>query len=75
MLFGCSVRENIAYGLENVTDEEVERVAKMANAHDFIVDSKDGYKTSVGEKGAQISGINSFLHLFAANIDNTVRIV
>ncbi|XP_063965443.1 ATP-dependent translocase ABCB1-like [Lytechinus pictus] len=57
VLFACSVRDNIAYGVEeDLPQEEVERVAKMANIHDFIVSLPLGYDTLVGEKGAQLSG-------------------
>ena len=55
-LFACSIRENIAYGSPDATQEEIEGAAKMANAHDFIVSFPDGYSTQVGEKGQQLSG-------------------
>jgi ATP-binding cassette subfamily B (MDR/TAP) protein 1 len=57
ILFGGTVAENIRYGKNNATDEEVISAAKMANAHTFIVNDLDkGYETDVGEKGAQLSG-------------------
>ncbi len=57
ILFGGTVAENIRYGKVNATDEEVIEAAKMANAHNFIVNDLDkGYDTDVGEKGAQLSG-------------------
>ncbi|XP_064613238.1 uncharacterized protein LOC135477020, partial [Liolophura sinensis] len=55
-LFGCSIRDNIAYGRDEATDEEVMEVAKRANAHDFIMSFEDGYKTMVGERGVRLSG-------------------
>ena len=57
-LFGLTIRENITYGVhrESVTQEEIETVAKEANAHDFISQFPDGYDTLVGERGIQLSG-------------------
>jgi ABC-type multidrug transport system fused ATPase/permease subunit len=57
-LFGLTIRENITYGdnRENITQEEIEAVAKEANAHDFISQFPDGYDTLVGERGIQLSG-------------------
>uniref|UniRef100_A0A915ANQ4 Uncharacterized protein n=1 Tax=Parascaris univalens TaxID=6257 RepID=A0A915ANQ4_PARUN len=55
-LFNYSVKENIAYGLENVTQEQIEEAAKLANAHTFITEMAQGYDTCVGEKGSQLSG-------------------
>ena len=56
VLFNVSVKENIGYGKEGATKEEIERAAKQANAHDFIFDLPNGYETIVGEGGSQISG-------------------
>ncbi|KAI9294519.1 multidrug resistance transporter-like protein [Neoconidiobolus thromboides FSU 785] len=57
VLFNISVMDNIAYGVErDVTKEEIIHVAKMANAHDFIMDLPDGYDTSCGERGGRLSG-------------------
>ncbi len=56
VLFGTSVRENIAYGKLDATDEEIVAAAKIANAHDFIVGLEDGYDTVIGERGATLSG-------------------
>ena len=56
LLFGGTVKENILYGKLDATDQELEDAAKKANAHDFIVDLENGYKTIVGEKGAKLSG-------------------
>lgn len=56
-LFGMTVRENITYGIgREVSQEEMEAVAKKANAHDFISQWPDGYETLVGERGIQCSG-------------------
>lgn len=57
-LFGLTIRENIVYGVrrENITQEEIEAVAKEANAHEFISQFPDGYDTLVGERGIQLSG-------------------
>ena len=55
-LFSGSVRENIAYGKENATDEEIETAARLAGAHEFIATLPDGYNTYVGERGVKLSG-------------------
>jgi len=56
-LFDASVRDNITYGLtSDVSDDDVEQVARAANAHDFISELVDGYQTRVGERGGQLSG-------------------
>ncbi|MBO5312553.1 MAG: ABC transporter ATP-binding protein [Clostridia bacterium] len=55
-LFSGSVKENIAYGKENATDEEIIASAKMAGAHDFISSLPQGYDTYVGERGVKLSG-------------------
>ncbi|MGF1666286.1 MAG: ABC transporter ATP-binding protein [Acidimicrobiia bacterium] len=54
-LFDDTIRGNIGFGLD-VTDHEVEAAARMANAHQFIVELPDGYATRVGERGAALSG-------------------
>lgn len=56
VLFASSIRENISYGKENATQEEIEEASKAANAHQFIMELPDGYDTLVGERGTQISG-------------------
>jgi ATP-binding cassette, subfamily B (MDR/TAP), member 1 len=56
VLFIGSIADNIAYGKEDATMEEIEAAARMANAHDFISAFPDAYKTQVGEKGVQLSG-------------------
>lgn len=59
VLFATTVRENIAYGAvdpDAVTDEAIERAARAANVHDFVVGLADGYDTVLGERGATLSG-------------------
>jgi ABC-type multidrug transport system fused ATPase/permease subunit len=56
LLFHRSIRENIAYGKLDATDEEVVETAKMAQAHDFIATLPSGYNTLVGERGVKLSG-------------------
>ncbi|KAM3615308.1 uncharacterized protein V6R79_026403 [Siganus canaliculatus] len=56
VLFARSVRENIKYGYEDASDEDMHAAAKMASAHDFIMDLSSGYDTDAGEKGGQVSG-------------------
>ncbi|MFA5552684.1 MAG: ATP-binding cassette domain-containing protein, partial [Trueperaceae bacterium] len=55
-LFSRSVRDNIAFGLPNATDEQVVEAAKAAQAHDFISRLPNGYSTVIGERGATLSG-------------------
>ncbi|MFW6450123.1 MAG: ABC transporter ATP-binding protein [Nanoarchaeota archaeon] len=55
-LFNASIMENITYGTKNYTKDEVINASKMAYAHDFIKELKDGYDTIVGEKGVKLSG-------------------
>uniref|UniRef100_A0A8C9YGQ3 Transporter 1, ATP binding cassette subfamily B member n=1 Tax=Sander lucioperca TaxID=283035 RepID=A0A8C9YGQ3_SANLU len=56
LLFARSVRENIKYGYEGASDEEMEKAAIQASAHDFIMGLSSGYDTDAGEKGGQVSG-------------------
>ncbi|CAN6246852.1 unnamed protein product [Urochloa humidicola] len=55
-LFSGTVKENIVYGTETASEEEIESAARYANAHDFISSLKDGYDTWCGERGVQLSG-------------------
>ncbi|WP_336780777.1 ABC transporter ATP-binding protein [Paenibacillus illinoisensis] len=55
-LFSSSIRNNISYGLKNVSMDEIIRAAKLAKAHDFIMEFPDGYDTVVGERGMGLSG-------------------
>lgn len=56
LLFSFSIADNIRYGRENATQEELEEAARAANAHDFVQKFPEGYKTLVGERGVQLSG-------------------
>lgn len=56
VLFDETVRNNIAYGVEEIDDEKVFEAAKAANAHGFITDFPEGYKTVIGDRGQRISG-------------------
>ncbi|ELW61688.1 Multidrug resistance protein 2 [Tupaia chinensis] len=56
ILFGTTISNNIKYGRDGVTDEEIEKAAKEANAYDFIMEFPNKFNTLVGEKGAQMSG-------------------
>ena len=56
VLFHRSIKENIAYGNPDASDEEIFAAAKMARCHDFISKMKDGYDTLVGERGIKLSG-------------------
>ncbi len=55
-LFSGSVKENIAYGKPDATDEEIKKAAELAGADEFIKDLPDGYETYVGERGVKLSG-------------------
>lgn len=55
-LFAGTVRDNIAYGPTDSTDEEIATAARRAGAHEFITDLEDGYQTEIGERGGKLSG-------------------
>ena len=55
-LFDDSVKANIAYGVENISDDKIKDAAIAANAHEFIKDLPDGYNTIIGERGVSLSG-------------------
>lgn len=55
LLFSTTIRENIAYGRPEATDEEIVEAAKRAQAHDFILQMTDGYRSQVGERGGHLS--------------------
>ncbi|MBQ7669916.1 MAG: ABC transporter ATP-binding protein [Clostridia bacterium] len=55
-LFDSTIYDNLVYGSEGLSDEEVIEAAKMANIHDFIMSLPDGYQTLVGERGIKLSG-------------------
>ena len=56
ILFNDTIRNNIAMGREDITDEQVMAAAKVANAHDFIMQSEEGYNTNIGDRGTKLSG-------------------
>lgn len=56
ILFNDTIFNNIAFGVENATRADVERAARIANAHDFIMASEDGYNTVIGDRGCRLSG-------------------
>ena len=56
ILFNDTFFNNIAFGVEHATMDEVVAAAKIANAHDFIMDSENGYDTMVGDRGCRLSG-------------------
>ena len=56
VLFAGTIRDNIAYGRDGVTTEEIEQAARDANAHDFVTGFPDGYATIIGERGTKLSG-------------------
>lgn len=56
ILFNDSFFNNIAFGVENATMEQVIEAAKIANAHDFIMEKEDGYNTNIGDRGSKLSG-------------------
>jgi ATP-binding cassette, subfamily B, multidrug efflux pump len=55
-LFSSTIRDNIAFGNPNATDSQIERAARIARAHDFIMETPDGYDTVLGERGVSLSG-------------------
>ena len=55
-LFGRSIRDNIAFGNPDATDAQIERAARIAKAHDFIMQQPQGYDTVIGERGVSLSG-------------------
>jgi len=55
-LFSRTIRENIAFGREDATEEEIRQAAQLAQAHEFICSFKDGYDTVVGDRGVTLSG-------------------
>jgi subfamily B ATP-binding cassette protein MsbA len=55
-LFSATVRDNIAFGRADATDEEVEHAARLAQAHEFVAELPDGYDTVIGERGITLSG-------------------
>ena len=56
ILFNDSFRNNITFGVDNATQEQVEQAARIANAHDFIMQTEHGYDTNIGDRGGRLSG-------------------
>lgn len=56
ILFNDTIFNNIAFGVESTTPGEVEKAARIANAHEFIVQTEDGYNTNIGDRGGRLSG-------------------
>lgn len=56
ILFNDTIFNNIAFGMEHVREEDVIHASKVANAHDFIIQSENGYQTLIGERGSKLSG-------------------
>lgn len=56
ILFNDTIRNNISFGTENVTEDTIIESAKIANAHDFIIQTEKGYDTNIGDSGAKLSG-------------------
>ncbi len=56
ILFNDSFRNNITFGVDSATQEQVEQAARIANAHDFIMQSDEGYDTCIGDRGGRLSG-------------------
>ena len=56
ILFNDTIFNNIAFGVEGATMEQVIAAAKIANAHDFIMEKEDGYQTNIGDRGGKLSG-------------------
>lgn len=56
ILFNDTIANNIAFGLENVSEERIIEAAKIANAHGFILDTENGYQTTIGDRGVKLSG-------------------
>ena len=56
ILFNDTFRNNITFGVDSATDEQVEQAARIANAHQFIMESENGYDTMIGDRGGRLSG-------------------
>jgi len=56
ILFNDTIFNNIAFGVDNATEEQVIEAAKIANAHDFIMETPEGYQTNIGDRGGNLSG-------------------
>src|SRR5690606_23193768 len=55
VLFNDTIANNIAFGLENVSEDRIVAAAKIANAHEFILNTEEGYQTNIGDRGIKKS--------------------
>jgi len=62
ILFNDTFFNNIAFGAENATQEEVEKAARIANAHEFIMATEQGYQTNIGDRGGKTIGWSTPTH-------------
>ena len=56
ILFNDTIKNNIKFGKDDATDEEITRAAKIANAYDFIMETENGFDTNIGDRGGRLSG-------------------
>ena len=56
ILFNDTIYNNIVFGLKNISKEQVIEATKIANAHDFILNTENGYETNIGDRGNKLSG-------------------
>ena len=73
ILFTGTIEENIKWGKEDATIEEVERAAKIAGAHEFIIASPEGYQTRIGQGGVNFSGGQKQTDLHCKGINQKSR--
>ena len=74
-LFSGTIRENIAFGRPDATDEEIEAAARAVGAHEFIAELEDGYDAQIGERGVQLSAGQRQLVAFARALVADPRIL
>ena len=55
-MFNDTIYNNITFGVDNATPEQVEEAARIANAHEFIMETEEGYQTNIGDRGCKLSG-------------------
>ena len=75
LLFSGTIRDNIAYGKLDATEEEIIAAAKAVHAHDFIIELPDGYDTEISERGARLSNGQRQLLAFARTMVSDPRIL
>ena len=74
-LFSGTISENISFGKENVSQEEIVKAAKMANAYEFIKELPEGFETEVGERGVMLSGGQKQRIAIARAILNDTKVI